>query len=190
MPFLTPTDPDDPMQTTTDPTMPCGCSTTDEHAAVDTALNDPARFADPTTVQPATPGQLDLDAIEARAEAARQHVYKLCSGEERWTLRVPAQPERDSDFLLDTALGDIPALLAEVRRLTGELEAAGVYQLPAEPDGPLWDSFGYRWSTTPDDVRPYLWWCDNDSYAPRYWRDLLLRGPLSTTRPAGTGGER
>ena len=69
---------------------------------------------------------IDLDAVQARNHAAHDHVAKLCRGEEDWTmLRIPAQPERDSDLVISAALADVPGLLAEVRRLRGDLVVLG-----------------------------------------------------------------
>ena len=68
---------------------------------------------------------IDLPAIEARNTAAHDHVVKLCRGEEDWTMRIPAQPDRDSDLVIDAALADVLALVAEVRRLRGERERCG-----------------------------------------------------------------
>ena len=68
---------------------------------------------------------IDLDAAEARNNAAHDHVAKLCRGEEDWTMRIPAQPERDSDLVISAALADVPGLVAEVRRLRGDLVVLG-----------------------------------------------------------------
>ena len=37
-------------------------------------------------------------------------------------MRIPAQPERDSDLVISAALADVLALVAEVRQLRGKLE--------------------------------------------------------------------
>lgn len=51
--------------------------------------------------------------IRARAEAAHAEVHRLCEGA-RWTMQVPARPERDSDLVISAALGDIPYLLDQL----------------------------------------------------------------------------
>lgn len=58
-------------------------------------------------------------AIRARFDAASQHVADLCSGKERWTLRIPAQPGWDSDLVIANALEDIPRLLDLLAELAG-----------------------------------------------------------------------
>lgn len=61
--------------------------------------------------------------IRARAEAAHAEVHRLCEGA-RWTMQVPARPERDSDLVISAALGDIGYLLdqlAEARRQLAEM---------------------------------------------------------------------
>lgn len=50
--------------------------------------------------------------IEARQQAAWDEVTDLCSGKHRWTMRVPAEEDRDSDLVIGNALRDIHALLA------------------------------------------------------------------------------
>jgi hypothetical protein len=81
---------------------------------------------------------LDLDAIEKRADVAHRHVVKLCSGEERWTMRIPAQPDRDSDLVIGESLKDVPVLAAEMRRLQ-TLFARTRQQLDDEADRLLRD---------------------------------------------------
>jgi hypothetical protein len=58
----------------------------------------------------------DLAAIRVRVEAAHAEVVRLCKGG-RWTMRVPAQPGKDSDLVIAAALDDARALAAEVERL-------------------------------------------------------------------------
>lgn len=48
-----------------------------------------------------------LDAIE-RAEAK---VSALCSGKERWEMRVPAEPDRDPDLVISDALAKAKKLI-------------------------------------------------------------------------------
>lgn len=68
---------------------------------------------DPTTAQPTTPAELDLDAIESRYRTARDVRYDALG---------------DDLSRITTAYAsaaDVPALTAEVRRLRSELDAAG-----------------------------------------------------------------
>lgn len=68
-----------------------------------------------------TPEQ--LDEIEARANQAADHVAMLCTKEERWRMSVPPK-DSDSDLMLLRSLEkDVPALVAEVRRLRAQVEA-------------------------------------------------------------------
>lgn len=61
--------------------------------------------------------RLDLDAIEARCEAARCEVHRLCRGDVTWTMSIPVR-EDDTDIILTNSFRDIPAPVAEVKRLT------------------------------------------------------------------------
>lgn len=72
----------------------------------------------------AAPG-VDLEAIAARCEAARQMVGDLCRGYRSWTMRVPAQPD-DPDLTIAGALADIPDLLAYIAALRDEIESLQV----------------------------------------------------------------
>ena len=60
---------------------------------------------------------LDLDAAEARAVRASAEVARLKAAPLHWYWSIPADPERDSDLILGASVGDVPALIAEVRRL-------------------------------------------------------------------------
>ena len=62
----------------------------------------PDEFAERYGAPSASPdGYKDvLDAIEK----AEQHVIALCTGKEKWTMRVPVDEERDSDCLIMRAL--------------------------------------------------------------------------------------
>jgi hypothetical protein len=42
--------------------------------------------------------------VLAAIEKAEQEVFDLCSGKHRWTMRVPAEPDRDSDLVIGGAL--------------------------------------------------------------------------------------
>lgn len=75
------------------------------------------------TAAPADTARPDLDAIAAREQAASLEVHRLCNGG-RWTMRVPARDDADSDMVISRSLSDIDVLTAEVRRLTALLETA------------------------------------------------------------------
>ena len=60
--------------------------------------------------------KLDLEAIEARCEVARRELNRLCLSQKKWTMSIPVR-EDDSDITLANSLRDIPALVAEVKRL-------------------------------------------------------------------------
>ena len=55
-----------------------------------------------------------LDVIEERVNAAHNEVAELCMGK-RWTMQVPARPEKDSDLVISDALYDSSALVAALR---------------------------------------------------------------------------
>lgn len=61
--------------------------------------------------------RLDLDAIERRIKLAHEKVSALCSGDERWTMRVPADETYDHDLIIGAALRDADKLLIAVRLL-------------------------------------------------------------------------
>lgn len=64
---------------------------------------------------------LDLDAVKARADRAGDEVDRLCEPRKtEWRMSIPANPDRDSDLIIGDSLADIPALIAEVRRLRAE----------------------------------------------------------------------
>ncbi len=72
--------------------------------------------------EPSTPP--DLDAIRARAKRSHAEIVGLCDGGRRWTMRVPAQSDRDSDLVLSATVSDVEALLAEVERLRARVHEA------------------------------------------------------------------
>lgn len=61
--------------------------------------------------------RLDLDAIEQRIKRAHEKVSALCHGDERWTMRVPADERYDHDLIIAAALRDADKLLVAVRAL-------------------------------------------------------------------------
>lgn len=57
-----------------------------------------------------------LAEIEAIEQRARAELYGLCSGERKFTMRIPVQ-EDDTDMVIDAAFNALRELIAEVRRL-------------------------------------------------------------------------
>lgn len=64
----------------------------------------------------------DLDAIRARAERSHDEIVALCEGRRRWTMRVPAVEDRDSDLVLEATVTDVLALVEEVQRLRNGID--------------------------------------------------------------------
>jgi len=52
-------------------------------------------------------------------DRAEQEVHDLCSGKRRWTMTVPAEPDRDSDLLMIDAFDKARAILAAQESLNG-----------------------------------------------------------------------
>ena len=61
--------------------------------------------------------QLDLDAMEQHIRLAHDKVRALCLGDERWTMRIPADRDYDHDLIISAALHDADKLLLAVRSL-------------------------------------------------------------------------
>jgi hypothetical protein len=56
-----------------------------------------------------------IDRIRERNARAQQHVIDLCDPAKpsvRWTMRIPAEPDRDSDLVIMAALKDVEDLAA------------------------------------------------------------------------------
>lgn len=70
-----------------------------------------------------TPEQ--LAEIGADFERAHTEVGEICqrTGAGRWRMSIPARPDRDSDLIISRGLAHVEALLAEVQRLLGKLDA-------------------------------------------------------------------
>lgn len=73
--------------------------------------------------------------VKARLNKAHTHIADLCEGKAKWTMRIPADPERDSDLILSEALSDAEVLLAIVDDQAAELERARVAMRLAEEHG-------------------------------------------------------
>ena len=59
--------------------------------------------------------RLDLDAIEQRIHKAHEKLRLICSGEERFTMRIPADESYDHDLIIGAALRDADRLLVALR---------------------------------------------------------------------------
>src|SRR5687767_8263172 len=44
------------------------------------------------------------EEVLAKIDKALQHVFDLCAGREKWTMRVPVDEDRDSDTIICSAL--------------------------------------------------------------------------------------
>lgn len=64
---------------------------------------------------------VDLNEAVLRYNQAYGEVGELAEGTRKWTMHIPAEPERDSDLVISTALDRIPSLVAEVLRLRDDL---------------------------------------------------------------------
>jgi hypothetical protein len=62
----------------------------------------------------------ELAAIEARNTAAQNMVSDLCQGRRDWMMSIPARPDHDPDLVIGISQRDVPALIAEIRRLRGQ----------------------------------------------------------------------
>lgn len=69
-----------------------------------------------------------LEVIKARIEKAHDTVTKLCSGELKWTMRIPADEARDPDLIIGAALRDALKLVARLQAVEpgpGDLQCLG-----------------------------------------------------------------
>ena len=66
----------------------------------------------------------DLAIARSQIKAAMDEVDAICEGKRRWTMRVPAQEDRDSDLVIDRALIAAEKLAAEVETLRTQLAEA------------------------------------------------------------------
>jgi len=67
---------------------------------------------------------LDLEALKADYEKARQTISDLCHQRKRWIMSIPARPDYDPDLLIGAAIGHGKTLIDEVERLRWELAKA------------------------------------------------------------------
>jgi len=93
-----------------------------------------------------------LTEIERRTKRAATEIGDVCAEgpRNRWRMSIPANPERDTDLILDAALGDSAALLTEVRRLAGQVKAADqlITEMAQMSGGPLARHYASRLRAT------------------------------------------
>ena len=82
----------------------------------------------------------------AKIDKALQHVFDLAAGRERWTMRVPARPDEDSDIILAEALNDAR------RALSAPSEKAATEAQPSATDATEKDAERYRWLKSTYDI--------------------------------------
>jgi hypothetical protein len=62
----------------------------------------------------------DLHAVLARYERARNELDRIAAAggpAYAWNWSIPANPDRDTDLILEASLTDIPELMLEIKRL-------------------------------------------------------------------------
>ncbi len=52
-----------------------------------------------------------IDELKAQVALANAEVNALCHGSRRWTMTVPAEPDRDSDLVIGRALDGVSTLV-------------------------------------------------------------------------------
>lgn len=78
------------------------------------------------------------EEVEERQKRAHETVCALCKGEKRWTMSVPAEPERDPDLVIDASLSDITKLVAALReKIEAERAIPVTEKLPEKADNVL-----------------------------------------------------
>ena len=81
---------------------------------------------------------------------------------------------RSAAHALRTAANALEEVTTQLRALSTEIDT------PADPDGPVWDSHGKRWTPTGIDG----WWLRDVTGVQRSWAYVLERyGPLTSTPP-------
>lgn len=93
---------------------------------------------------------LTLEEVIAGIDAAHEKVVALCTGAERWVMRVPADPSRDPDLVIGSALRAARKVVLELRAArdeAAELKAAirewvAAYDDWQEPSTPNLDRAG------------------------------------------------
>lgn len=135
-----------------------------------------------------------FDAIEARVKAGEDELDRLCAGGQ-WTMRVPANEDRDSDLVFSAVLADARALLARVLDLEERLRTMSAQELDAvsrpaayAPAARAWGSAyihdlracgSVGWFQTPP-TDGGCESCESGSLNPADWQPLYV----ATTAPA------
>jgi hypothetical protein len=87
----------------------------------------------------------DKDELKLALEKiikANAKVSAICSGEERWTMSIPARPDHDSDLVIASALG---AAMKLIKEALAQPEQEPVAQEVAPPNNlPRWDECALR----------------------------------------------
>lgn len=107
-------------------------SHTKDHDAP-TAPVEPIRVTNHHQPHPRVLGEIELNEIMTQRALAVTAVCKMCSGEQRFHMSVPVQPD-DTDELLLKALGGMERMYQEVYRIRGEIKVmlAEKYDMPDE----------------------------------------------------------
>lgn len=69
-----------------------------------------------------------IDRARARASSAQDHIGRLCTKEERWTMSVPPRDD-DSDILLTQVAQDAEAAVEALARVRELHRKYGLYEL-------------------------------------------------------------
>lgn len=86
---------------------------------------------------------IDLDAARAALKTAHDHVADLCEGRTKWTMRIPADEQRDSDLVIGAGLDAGEKAAAEVEILRGIAGRLAV-ELADLSQGTCWATPGYE----------------------------------------------
>lgn len=92
----------------------------------------------------------DVAAMRAAIEKAHDHVSDLCEGKTKWTMRIPAEPDRDSDLVIGAGLQagkkalDRLAAAEQERDRTREQLADALLWVPEHAKGALIEQWKRR----------------------------------------------
>lgn len=80
---------------------------------------------------------MDLEAIETRAYKADASICAVAGDPKKFRMSIPPQPDDTDELVVKLAREDVPALVAEVRRLREALEK--IVAIENKADGGDWD---------------------------------------------------
>lgn len=89
------------------------------------------------------------DEALAKIEKALKHVFDICQGKEKWTMRVPARPDMDSDLIICDALEAARTALGPITQAAGESAGSAVTDSGMESS-----RAGERPADTPSERKP------------------------------------